>query len=70
MPAAGESGPAFSVQYDDMSYMSLWCHACLAAGLVREADLLGDDPANSWNTDWDLDYLNRLAADHVRIAHP
>jgi hypothetical protein len=69
---AGMSGSwtAFTVQYDDCSYMSLWCRACLDAGLAGKADLLRGDPANNWNTEWDLDYLNRLAAGHAQSVHP
>lgn len=57
------------VQYDDMSYMGLWCQACLDAGLAGKADLLGDDPANTWNVKYTLDQLNKLAAGHVRTVH-
>lgn len=59
----------FSVQYDDMSYMSLWCSACLEAGLQGDADLLRDEPGNRWDTEWPLERLNHLAAEHLRTVH-
>lgn len=59
----------FTVQYDDMSYMSLWCSACLNAGLQGRADLLRAEPGNRWDTEWPLERLNQLAAEHLRTAH-
>ena len=59
----------FTVQYDDMYCMMLWCSACVAAGLQERANLLYDEPGNRWDTEWPLDRLNRLAADHLRAVH-
>jgi hypothetical protein len=61
--------PTFAVQYDDLSYMSLWCSACLKAGLQGRADLLYDEPGNRWDTEWPLERFNQLAAEHLRTVH-
>ena len=68
MTAASQDKITFSVQYDDMSYMSLWCSACLSSGL-QEADLLRDEPGNRWDTEWPLERFNELAATHLRTEH-
>jgi hypothetical protein len=61
---------AFTVSYDDMYYMQLWCTACLEAGKQGEANLLGGEPGNRWDTGWPLERLNELAAAHLEAVHP
>jgi hypothetical protein len=69
MTAVSQDKITFSVQYDDMSYMSLWCSACLSAGLQGRADLLYDEPGNKWDTEWPLERFNEMAAEHLRAVH-
>ena len=62
---------AFFVSYDDCSYMSLWCQACLDAGKQwPETDLLCNEPGNRWDAEWPLPRFNELAAEHLKTAHP
>jgi hypothetical protein len=58
----------FSVGYDDDYGMELWCSACLAAGLHEKADLLYEEPQR-YGTEFPLERLNRLAAEHLRAVH-
>jgi len=70
MTDTGTGAVRFTVQYDDMYCMGLWCWACLDAGLQGEANLLRNEPENRWDTDWPLERFNELAGAHKQAAHP
>ena len=60
----------FSVGYDDMYGMELWCSACLAAGLNEKANLLRDEPIHLYGEEWPLERFNQFAGEHLRAVHP
>lgn len=64
----GATAATFTVGYDDMSGMELWCSACLAAGLGGQADLLRDE-LRLYGTEWPLERFNQLAGEHLRTVH-
>jgi hypothetical protein len=53
----------FSVDYDDMSGMGLWCSA------HPHTNLLGDEPFHPYGSGWPLVRFNELAEAHRQAAH-
>jgi hypothetical protein len=54
----------FTVGYDDMYGLELWCKVCEDAGLLGKANLL---PPNGYGTEYTLEHLVQLAGEH---GHP
>lgn len=53
----------FSVDYDDMSGMGLWCSA------HPHTNLLGDEPYHPYGSEWPLARFNELAEAHRQAVH-